>query len=163
MNRMVSIVAIIFIGVLGTPVFGEDLSKPSSKKSMGKKSTDRHLYLYQKDPTTWLRIKNGAWGKLTFNEYSTKFVLDARGLVPHMAYALIRATGPRPYAHVVARGTSDNKGHLYLRGFWPEWTLRFWVVKGDDVIGKPGDIGPGSLDTFKAWNPKHYLFESEVL
>lgn len=163
MNRVASIVAIIFFWVLGTPVYGEVLNKPTSKNTLGKKSQDRHLYLYEKDPTTWLRIKNGAWGKLTFNEYSTKFVLDAHGLVPHMAYAMIRATGPRPYAHVVARGTADSKGRLHLRGSWPEWTLRFWVVKSDDVIGKAGDIGPGSLDTFKAWNPKHYLFESEVL
>jgi hypothetical protein len=69
---------------------------------MGKKSPDRFLYLYQKDPVTWLRIKNGAWGKLTFNEYCAKFVLDAYGLVPHMAYALIRAIRPWPHVHVVA-------------------------------------------------------------
>lgn len=163
MNRVVLIVAIIFFLGLAIPVHGKDPLKPSSKNSIGKKSPDRFLYLYQKDPATWLRIKNGAWGKLTFNEYSAKFVLEAYGLVPRMAYALIRATGPRPYAHVVARGTANIQGRLSLQGSWPEWTLRFWVVKGDDVIGKAGDFGPKSLDTFKAWNPKQYLFESKVL
>jgi hypothetical protein len=108
-------------------------------------------------------VEKGAWGKLTFNECATKFILDAYGLTSRLEYALIRATGPRPYAHVVARGNTDNKGELHLSGSWPEWTLRFWVVKGEDVRGKAGDFGSGSLDTFKAWNPTHYLFESEVL
>jgi hypothetical protein len=68
----------IFFWVLATGVYAEDLSVPSLKNGSGKKSSDRHLYLYQKDPTTWRVVENGAWGKLSFNESTSKFVLDGR-------------------------------------------------------------------------------------
>lgn len=43
-------------------------------------------------------------------------------------------------------------------GTWKNWTKKFWVVAGDEVIGSVGECG-----TLNSWRPDRYLFEEKPL
>jgi hypothetical protein len=53
---------------------------------------------------------------------------------------------------------SDERGRLKLTGVWRNWTRKFWLVSGEDVIGKVGEVG-----SLRAWRPDRYLFEEKLL
>jgi len=86
------------------------------------------------------------------------YSLAAAGLQPRSSYALIRVDEGIPKAEILSRGTSDGQGRLELTGNWRTWTRKFWVVSGEDVVGKTGENG-----TLKAWHPERYLFEEKPL
>jgi len=130
---------------------------PSSEASVA--NSKKQLLLYAKNPATWSIVKKGANGKMVYDEESCgAFTLDASGLYPRSAYALIRYADAPPKVEILARGTSDERGRLHLTGVWRNWTRKFWLVSGEDVAGKTGDAG-----SLRAWRPGRYLFEEKSI
>lgn len=118
----------------------------------------KKLLLFAKNPANWSIVANGGSGTLLYRPASGSFTLNARGLLPHAPYALIRyADAPRS-GEILARGVSDGRGRLELAGVWHNWTKKFWLVAGEDVTGTPGKGG-----ALRAWRPERYLFEEKQL
>jgi hypothetical protein len=128
----------------------------SAKAPQG--SGKKKLLLFAKNPATWAIVKGGATGKLIYREKNGVFVLNAAGLLPRSAYALVRYADVPPQVDILARGESDHRGNLELRGVWRTWMKKFWVVPGEDAVGKAGEAG-----SLRAWRPDRYLFEEKQL
>ena len=116
----------------------------------------KKLLLFAKNPTTWAIDKNGGTGKLVYRSAKGTFTLSAEGLQPRSAYALIRYADVPPKAEILARGVSDARGRLELTGTWHNWTKKFWLVAGEDVMGAAGEAG-----SLRAWRPDRYLLEEK--
>jgi hypothetical protein len=121
-------------------------------------SGKKKLLLFAKHPATWAIVKGGGSGKLIYREATGAFTLNAAGLHPGSSYALIRYADAPPRAEILARGTSDEHGCLELAGVWRNWTRKFWLVSGEDVVGRSGAAG-----SLRAWRPDRYLFEEKLL
>jgi hypothetical protein len=115
------------------------------------------LRLIAKHPGTWAVVKGGR-GAISYRESTGDFTLNAEGLHFRARYALIRYADTPPRAEILARGMSDERGRLKLTGVWRNWTRKFWLVSGEDVIGKVGEVG-----SLRAWRPDRYLFEEKLL
>lgn len=118
----------------------------------------KELLLFAKNPATWSIVKKGAGGKMIYSESSGAFTLNASGLYPRSAYALIRYANAPPKAEILVRGMSDEHGRIYLKGVWRNWTRKFWLVSGEDVEGRTGETG-----SLRAWRPDRYLFEEKPI
>jgi hypothetical protein len=118
----------------------------------------KKLLLFAKNPATWAIANNGGSGRLIYREATGAFTLNAAGLPPRSAYALIRYADAPPVAEILARGVSDKFGRLELTGVWRNWTRKFWLVSGEDVAGNVGEAG-----SMRAWRPDRYLFEEKQL
>lgn len=121
-------------------------------------SGKKKLLMFAKNPATWAIVKNGANGKLVYNESTGAFTLDAAKLLPRTSYVLVRYADAPPHGDILARGTSDARGKLELNGVWRNWSKKFWLVSGEDVAGKVGEAG-----SLRAWRPERYLFEEKPL
>ncbi len=119
---------------------------------------NRKLILFAKDPVTWKIIKEGGSGNMLYRKSTGVFSLTASGLIPRSSYALVRYSDTPPSAEIIARGKSDGLGRLALSGTWHNWTRKFWVVSGEDVVGNVGETG-----SLRAWRPHRYLFEAKQL
>jgi hypothetical protein len=148
---MVLAVTAIHFTVLPSNAASQDAKAASGR---GKKK----LLLFAKNPSDWAIVKNGASGKLVYHEASGNFSLNAVGLHPRSPYALVRYADAPPNGHILARGVSDERGRLELTGVWKNWSKKFWVVAGEDVVGNAGEAG-----TLKVWRPDRYLFEEKQL
>jgi len=144
-------------------VKAEDKTIPCLCNELDKQASDWRLYLYAKDPVTWQVINGGGAAELNINRPSGKFAIEAHGLLPKTEYALVRSAGQSQSGQVLVRSVTDNLGNFKSSGIWHEWTNKFWVVLGKDLQGNARDFKPGMRDTLKGWNPKQYLFESEIL
>jgi len=129
-------------------------SVPQPPAPVGKKK----LLLFAKNPSTWAIAGNGGRGTLLYRETGGAFSLTASGLQRQSAYALVRYADAPPAVDVLARGTSSEQGTLQLAGAWRNWTKKFWLVSGDDVVGSVGSSG-----SLRAWRPERYLFEEKQL
>lgn len=119
------------------------------------KSNTAHLYLYEKDPITWIIVDDGAWGKVTFK--ASGFVFNGHGLVPGMSYTLINYVDPWPGtpATFLAGGTANSDGDLHLAGSANlAGSGKIWLVLSNDVNCGVGMTG---------WNPTEYLFEYDLI
>jgi hypothetical protein len=121
-------------------------------------SGNKQLLLYAKNPSTWKIVKTGAGGKMIYRESTGPFSLKAFGLSPRTEYALVRYADAPPGAEILARGMSDDRGRLNMTGVWRNWTRKFWLVLGEDVVGKAGKAG-----SMRAWRPDRYLFEEKPI
>jgi hypothetical protein len=88
-----------------------------------------HLYLCEKDPTTWQIVEDGAWGKMKYNlEGPTfDFVFNGHGLENNTNYSLVyyadynRTSSPQLWGGdnpgaLIANGTSNEEGNIHLAG-----------------------------------------------
>jgi hypothetical protein len=129
---------------------------PASQASAAR--GNKTLLLYAKNPANWTIARQGGSAKMIYHESTGAFTLTASGLSPRMAYALIRYANAPPGAEILARGTSDERGRLDLAGVWRNWTRKFWLVLGEDVVGHVGQSGK-----LQAWRPDQYLFEEKLI
>jgi len=125
---------------------------PETKAVRGNKQ----LLLYAKNPSTWKIVKTGAGGKMIYNESTGAFTVKASGLFPRTEYALVRYADAPPGVEILGRGISDDHGRLNLSGVWRNWTRKFWLVLGEDVVSRSGKAG-----SLRAWRPNKYLFEEK--
>jgi len=115
----------------------------------------KELMLYEKDPSTWMIIEDGAYGEMVFSSISFDF--HGYGLEATTDYTLIRYTDPWPGSPVVCLGENktDSDGELVLSGLMQEGGSKIWLVLSDDV----------NCDQKKMvkWNPTEYLFENNLI
>ena len=153
------------------PVFAVKPNGPSANNGLNRgKSAVNHLYLYEKDPVSWVPVENGAWGKLTFD--SNNFVFNGHKLMNETEYALIYygADGHNdewPYATCIMTGFSNKGGNIHLSGEYdfsafiddgtddPEDRQKIWLVLADDIDCENNQM--------IGWNPTEYLFEYDVI
>ncbi|QEM67636.1 hypothetical protein FO488_05365 [Geobacter sp. FeAm09] len=133
---------------------GTEQAPMKTPQGSGKKK----LLLFAKNPATWAIVTGGATGRLVYREKTGAFVLNAAGLRPRSAYALVRYADVPPRVDILARGESDQRGNLELHGVWHIWMKKFWVVPAEDVAGRAGEAG-----SLRAWRPERYLFEEKQL
>jgi len=137
------------------------------------KSNVAHLYLFEKDPTTWEIVEEGAWGKMKYNLAGPEFefVLNGHGLEPNTDYSLIYYAndwpGNNPGA-LIASGTSNEGGNIHLAGSpdlgidlpdsadanYPDGA-KIWLVLSEDY--------DGTYTKMTDWNPTEYLFEYDLI
>lgn len=160
------------MGLIATPAFAfGGFHHPPPRPNLA------HVFLWEKDPSTWQIVPNGAFGKLTYNQSCSKFFYDFDGkkLQPKTPYSLIYYAdkpdrfvnwgGDNPGA-LIASGKSDKKGKLCLKGCkelnmdlpcppdanYPTGA-KLWLVLSSDY--------DAALAKLTAWNPTEYLFEKD--
>jgi len=131
------------------------------------------LYLYEKDPSNWQIVEDGARGRLKYNLEGPEFEFgfNGHGLESCTDYSLIHydewATGWPRLIKVIASGTTNNGGNINLGGsidlnadlagpadvYNPDGGAKIWLVLTDDIVG-------GNLS---GWNPTEYLFENNLI
>lgn len=143
---LLTVVAIM----LATPVVSSALTK-------------EFLWLFEKDPSTWDVIDDGAWGYMDYRpEYKTfAFWFGALGLEPDTDYTLIYYPDPWPGAGLICLGSksSNSVGKLSMSGSTDTAgdlsDAKIWLVLSDDV-----DCGAQQMI---GWNPDDYLFEYDLI
>jgi len=156
--------------VVSTAVVGIAMA---AKDEQAGKSNVAHLYLYEKDPSDWSIVEDGAWGKMKYNLAGPTFdfVFNGHELEPNTDYNLIYYAdawpGNNPGA-IIASGTSNNGGNINLAGSpdlgmdlpdsddanYPDGA-KIWLVLSDDY--------DGTNTKMTAWNPTEYLFENNLI
>jgi hypothetical protein len=133
------------------------------------KSNIAHLYLYEKDPTTWEIVEDGAWGKMKYNLSGSEFdfVFNGHGLEPGADCCLIYYPDPWPGEGLIClgSGTVSEDGNVHIKNAVDTGDLpadydendgaKIWLVLSDDV----------DCDEKKmvGWNPTEYLFEYDLI
>ena len=165
------IISILIIVILVSIIFSTSpvIGKPSNK-SHGKANVGQ-LCLFEKDPTTWDIIKNGAWGKLKYLHSGPEFDFNfnGHGLLPEIEYSLIYYPDPWPgYGLIViGKASTDIYGDIKIKGAiiiedlpteyddnYPNGA-KIWLVLSQDV----DEIARYMI----GWNPNYYLFEYDLI
>ena len=123
MKKLIAIsLAVVLVLTLGAGV-----ALAAGKNGQAGKSNIGHLYLYEKDPTDWSIVEDGAWGKMKYNLAGPTFdfVFNGHGLAANTEYRLIyyadyedryvKWGGDNPGA-LIATGTTNPGGQLHLAG-----------------------------------------------
>jgi hypothetical protein len=147
--------------------------KPSSPGKHGRasKSHIAHLYLYEKDPTTWDIVEEGAWGKMKYNIEGSEFcfVFNGHGLEPGYEYTLIYYSDPWPGEGSIClgNGTVNEEGNVHIMGCVNTGDLpaeddanypkgaKMWLVLSDDIDCEAHKM--------VGWTPTEYLFEYQLI
>jgi len=127
------------------------------------------LYLYEKDPSTWDIVKDGAWGKMKYNLKGEKFefLFNGHDLEEGLEYTLIYYPDPWPGKGLICLGTEtvNEEGNIHIMGSVYTGDLpmeadqndgaKIWLVLSDDVDCEN--------QVMIGWNPTEYLFEAELI
>lgn len=136
-----------------------------------------HMYLFEKNPTTWNIVEDGAWGKMRYTVEGPKFdfVFNGHGLETGEDYTLIYYPDPWPGEGLIClgNGSSTNDGNLHIMGSKDIGDLpkkdddnaensngkktgaKIWLVRSNDI---------NCTDTcMTKWNPEEYLFEYDLI
>lgn len=134
---------------------------PASDKGIREtgKSESEHLYLYEKNPTTWEIVEGGAWGKMNFSV--GRFTFNGHGLAVEQEYSLIYYPDPWPGNGLMVLGTgvAHGDGDVNIRG---SFDFAGIPIEGDENEGAKiwlvlsSDVGEGKMI---GWHPAEYLFE----
>lgn len=133
----------------------------AADNGLNEKGEMEHLYLFEKNPTDWTIVPDGAWGKLSY--LKSKFVFNGHELEPETSYTLIYYPDPWNGAEGYSFGSAiaDEYGDVHIAG---EFTLthspsdlntagsKIWLVLTSDWN-----------NGMTAWNPTEYLFEYELI
>jgi len=118
-------IIVIGLAVVLVLTLGAGVALAAGKNGQAGKSNVGHLYLYEKDPTDWSIVEDGAWGKMKYNLSGSTFdfVFNGHGLQPNTDYSLIYYAdtenrfvewgGDNPGA-LIATGTTNPGGQLHL-------------------------------------------------
>lgn len=163
MKKIMLVLAVVALAVaLGAaPVLAKGPNGPSGKSDMG------HLYLFEKDPTDWTVVEEGAWGKLNYrcNEDGFSFVFNGHGLEPGAEYELINYLDPWPGegSLSLASGVVNDEGDIHLAGSVPCLKMYTWdepAVTGAKIwLVLDADFDE---EMMVGWNPTEYLFEDAL-
>ena len=133
------------------------------------KSNVAHLYLFEKDPSTWEIVENGSWGKMKYNLEGPdfNFVFNGHGLENGSEYTLLYYPDPWPGTGLIClgTGTADEFGDVHIKGsvdtgdlpaaFDANEGAKIWLVLSSDV-----DCDNAAM---AGWNPTEYLFEYDLI
>lgn len=113
MKKIGILIAGIALLVVSNPAFAKGPSAQAGK------SDTAHLYLYQKDPSDWSIVSEGAWGKMKYGLTGPEFdfVFNGHNLVPETDYTLIYYPDPWPGTGLMclANGVTNGGGNLNLQ------------------------------------------------
>jgi len=149
-----AIVFVFLFAAVGT-VFAKGKSGAAGKSNVG------HLYLYEKDPSNWAIVPDGAWGKMKYNLSGPtfNFVFNGHALEPSTSYTLIYYLDPWPgHGMCLGNAMSNEGGNVHIAGSVNTGTLegaKIWLVLSSDVNC--------TAKTMTAWQPTEYLFENNVI
>ena len=133
------------------------------------KSNTAHLYLREKDPTTWDIVEDGAWGKMKYHLSGPMFdfVFNGHGLEPGSDYTLIYYPDPWPGARLICLGSgiANEEGNVHIMGNVDTGDLpasldtnpgaKIWLVLSGDVDCESQKM--------VGWTPAEYLFEYDLI
>lgn len=157
---------IIVLVVLG--LFG-NLSQACGPNEPAGKSHVSHLYLYEKNPTTWDVISNGSWGKMKYGVSGEEFefVFNGHNLTSGQNYTLIYYPDPWPGEGLIClgNGTANEEGNVHIAESVDTGNLpseddenecaKIWLVLSSDVDCENSKM--------IGWNPAEYLFEHNLI
>ena len=171
MKRLALIMSCLFILSVVSVIVAD--SAVADKNGQAGQSNIAHLYLYEKDPSDWTIVENGAWGKMKYNQSGPAFdyVFNGHGLEPDTGYSLIYYADPWPGNNpgaFIASGISNAGGNIHLSGSvdpgmdlpdssddnYPNGAKIWLVLSNDYDSGNSKMIG---------WNPTEYLFEHNLI
>ena len=172
----IAVITVTFSFVLVTSASAKGPTKQSGKSNIG------HLYLLQKDPSTWEIVEDGAWGKMTYrlSGQKFKFVFNGHHLMSEDDYTLIYYPDPWPGEGLICLGSGlalldeeDASINVHIKGKVTTGDLpadydanidgtKIWLVLSDDVDCE-GDAETQTLPHMIGWNPDHYLFEEDLI
>jgi len=158
----VTIAVIILFSFTAVPVLAGK-NGPAGSSNVG------HLYLYQKDPSTWEIAKDGAWGKMHYSLSGPvfDFVFNGHGLEDGWNYSLIYYPDPWPGEGLICLGSgmANLDGDVHISGAVETGDLpqsydenvgaKIWLVLSDDV--------DCINQRMTGWNPNEYLFEYQLI
>ena len=135
-----------------------------------------HLYLYEKDPTTWDIVEDGAWAKVTILTHKDNFVFNGHGLdgTLDLDYSLIYYPDPWPGEEllVLGDGTVNEGGNVHMQDEFDFDLIpiekdendgaKIWLVLSEDIATTDPDPGP-VYNYMDGWNPESYLFENNLI
>ena len=175
MKKVVFIIlAVVLVLALPTAV---SAAKPEhglkGLKGQAGRSNVAFVELWEKDPSTWEIVEEGAWGKLKYNlEGPTfDFLFNGHGLEVGANYTLIYYADPWPGNNpgaLIASGTVNDGGNIRLTGSLnlsmdlphssdgnhPDGA-KIWLVLSDDYDETSCQM--------IGWNPAEYLFEYDLI
>jgi len=138
-------------------------------KDQAGKSNTAHLYLYEKDPSSWNIVEDGAWGKMKYNLAGSTFdfVFNGHGLELGYEYTLVYYPDPWPGNGLICLGdgTANGDGNVHIMGSVDTGDLpasgdendgaKIWLVLSSDVDCKN--------QYMIGWHPTEYLFEHNLI
>jgi len=155
----------VIMGVLLTLVLaGTTVLARGGPSGMAGKSPVGHLYLTEKDSSTWEPV-DGGWGKMTYKE--GWFVFNGHELEPGISYTLISYDEVWVNTESVELGTgvANNEGNLHLMGDL-ELVCNYYEPneEGDyqDITGAKIWLVKDFDGSF-VWPPTGYLFEEALI
>lgn len=143
----------------------------AQKNGPAGKSNTAHLYLYEKDPTTWDIVDEGAWGKMKYGLSGSmfQFVFNGHNLNPDSDYTLLYYPDPWPGNGLICLGSAlaTEDGNVHIKGAVDTGSLpteddanedgaKIWLVLSSDVACDINEMMIG-------WNPEEYLFEYDLI
>ncbi len=154
------------------PEIPKQIKGPKGPSGPAGRSSMAHLYLYEKDPSTWEIVEDGAWGKMTYQTSGMyfSFVFNGHGLVPDSEYTLIYYPDPWPGKGLICLGTGivNEEGNVHIKGAVE--TCGDLPMKSDDNYlygAKIWLVLSGDVDcdgrAMIGWNPTDYLFEHVLI
>ncbi len=160
-------------GAMTVDMYGKEPSKRHGTRAqaMWADASMGRLYLFEKDPTTWEIVEDGAWGRMNYTRSGPMFdfVFTGHGLVPDSSHSLIYYPDPWPGYGLIClgEGAGDEYGNVRVRnsvdtGDLPaeyddnfEVGAKIWLVLTADVNCETQQM--------ELWNPTEYLFENELI
>ncbi len=157
------IIALVVLGLFG------NLSQACGPNEPAGKSHVSHLYLYEKNPTTWDVISNGSWGKMKYGVSGEEFefVFNGHNLTSGQNYTLIYYPDPWPGEGLIClgNGTANEEGNVHIAESVDTGNLpseddenecaKIWLVLSSDVDCENSKM--------IGWNPAEYLFEHNLI
>ena len=142
MKKIISIVAgLTLLTLFALPVLAKGPSAPAGNSNKGQ------LYLYEKNPSDWTIVENGAWGKMTYDLSGPEFsyVFNGHALISGTDYTLIYYPDPWPGTGLKCLGAGTVvDGNIHIQNSLVTGTLpieddgnttgaKIWLVKSADV------------------------------
>lgn len=169
MKKITILGILLLIAMVATPALAKGPKGPKGPSGRAGKSNVAHLYLYEKDPTTWEIVEDGAWGKMKYNLKGSEFefVFNGHGLEPDEEYTLIYYPDPWPGNGLICLGggTANDEGNVHIMTSVDTGDLpipsdendgaKIWLVLTEDV-----DCNDQKMT---GWTPNEYLFECQLI
>ena len=177
----IAVFTLILSLVAGSAVMA---APPARDNGQAGRSNVAHLYLYEKNPSTWEIVEDGAWGKMKYNLSGSTFdfVFNGHDLEAGWDYTLIYYPDPWPGNGLIClgSGTATGDGDVHIMGSVDTGDLPIATDKNnlsnpdhypwinEDYNGaKIWLVLSGDVDCETAkmigWSPTEYLFEYDLI
>lgn len=171
MKKIIAIFSLMgLLALSAMPLMAKTPKSPADYNGLNKgKSEVNHLYLYEKDSSTWEIVEDGAWGKMMYK--ADNFVFNGHGLEAEIEYTLINyaRNGSEwpPTIHCLGAGMATENGNVHIKGNLGELEYDTTPNTGNSDGYKIWLVPATSADCAEekliGWDPAEYLFEYNVI